>query len=89
MRTDMRIDEQVHAFTAITLGFITVDQYMPDEYQLSVEQTVNQLAEVVRRSLEPPQLPSPEALQEVRDYMLRLHGTYAQVIHDQLQKLTE
>ena len=54
---------------AITIGFLVIDQYMPDDFKYSDEEVVEMLAESVKRTfaLSPPTGPQPdkETKQEV------------------------
>jgi hypothetical protein len=44
------------------MGFLVIDQYMPDDFKYSDEEVVEMLAEVVKRTfaLSPPAGPQPD-----------------------------
>ena len=52
LRTDLSLEAQLYMLTALTTGFMVVDQFMPEDYQFSAEAVVDMLAEVVQRTFE-------------------------------------
>lgn len=52
IRKDIPVKTQVHMLEAIALGFLMSDQFMPDEYQISIEERAEMAAETVRRTFE-------------------------------------
>src|SRR5205823_9037646 len=57
VRDDIDIRKQVYMLDAITLGFLLIDQYMPDDFKYSDEEIVEMTAEVVERVFAPSQQP--------------------------------
>jgi hypothetical protein len=53
IRTDMSINAQVHLLSAISMGFILVEPFVPDELRLSDEEAVEVMADSLKRSFEP------------------------------------
>ncbi len=53
VRTDMGIREQTYILSAIWIGFLLADPWMPDEFKFSDEEMVELLADTVQRALEP------------------------------------
>jgi hypothetical protein len=57
--------------SAISMGFLLINQYMPDDFRYSDEEAVEMLAESVKRTfaLSPPAGPQPDkkTKQEVSD----------------------
>ncbi|MGH8929695.1 MAG: TetR/AcrR family transcriptional regulator [Egibacteraceae bacterium] len=68
------IDAKVrdYAIHAVTSGFYLGDQFLPDEGQLPIEVKADLLAEVVRRTFEPPGDPDPRALSAVAPRAIEL-----------------
>src|SRR5947209_9355444 len=66
LRTDQSITTQMKMYYAIFMGYMTVNQYLPDELQLSLEESTELLAETIRHTLEPDEPVAPQVLQEVR-----------------------
>lgn len=65
IRTDLDPDTQIKMLSAISIGFLMVDQYMPDDYKFPLKDMTEALAETLHRTFEPPEPPSPEAVKEV------------------------
>ncbi len=63
MRTDIDLPEQLQMLTAISSGFIMINQFLPAEYQISDEKAVEMMAETIKRTLE-VRTPSPSEEQE-------------------------
>ena len=51
--TDIGIREQTYIFSAVWIGFLLVDPWMPDEFKVSDEEMVEMLADTMQRALEP------------------------------------
>jgi AcrR family transcriptional regulator len=51
--TDVGIREQTYIFSAVWIGFLLADQWMPEEFKVSDEEMVELLADTVQRALEP------------------------------------
>ena len=51
--TDIGIREQTYIFSAVWIGFLLVDPWMPDEFKVSEDAMVEMLADTVQRALEP------------------------------------
>jgi AcrR family transcriptional regulator len=51
--TDIGIREQTYIFSAVWIGFLLVDPWMPDEFKVSDDEMVEMLADTVQRALEP------------------------------------
>jgi AcrR family transcriptional regulator len=51
--SDIGLREQTYILTAIWIGFLLVDPWMPEEFKVSDEEMVALLADTVQRSLEP------------------------------------
>ncbi len=53
VRDDRAVRKQVYMLDAITLGFLLIDQYMPDDFKYSDEEVADMTAEAVKRTFEP------------------------------------
>ncbi len=51
--SDIGIREQTYILSAIWIGFLLVDPWMPEEFKFSDEEIVEMLADTVQRALEP------------------------------------
>lgn len=51
--TDIGIREQTYILSAIWIGFLLVDRWMPGEFKFSDEEMIEMLADTVQRTLEP------------------------------------
>lgn len=51
--TDIDIREQTYIFSAVWIGFLLAEQWMPEEFKVSDEEMVELLADTVQRALEP------------------------------------
>ncbi len=53
VRTDVGIREQTYILSAVWIGFLLVDPWMPDEFKFSDEEVVEMLADTVQLALAP------------------------------------
>jgi len=51
--TDIGIREQTYILSAVWIGFLLVDPWMPEEFKVSDEEMVEMLADTMQRALEP------------------------------------
>src|SRR5207248_2606677 len=51
--TDIGIREQTYIFSAVWIGFLLADPWMPKEFKVSDEEVVELLADTMQRALEP------------------------------------
>ncbi len=51
--TDIGIREQTYILSAVWIGFLLADPWMPEEFKLSDEEMIEMLADTVQRALEP------------------------------------
>jgi len=65
IRTDIDPTRQLKILSAIAVGFLTIDQYLPEHYQDTAEEIADMLAETLHRTFAPEDLPPPEAVREV------------------------
>ncbi len=53
IRDDISIQEHIYILSAITVGFLMIDQWMPADFIYSDEEIADMTAESIRRTLEP------------------------------------
>ena len=53
IRTDIGIQEHIYMLSAIVMGFLMIDQWMPADFSYSDEEIADMAAESIRRTLEP------------------------------------
>lgn len=84
IRTDLDLDTELYMLTAITTGFMVVDQFMPENHRFPIEAVADMAAEAVRRAFEARE-PTPEEQQEAK--MVFRH--VIDVVREQSQKELE
>jgi len=52
-RTDLRIEQQYLILSALSIGFLLANQFVPDEFKLSDEETAETLADTIQRAFAP------------------------------------
>jgi AcrR family transcriptional regulator len=70
VRDDIDIRKQVYMLDALTLGFLLIDQYMPDDFKYSDEEIVEMTAEAVERVFAPSQQPDQKTKQEIANTVI-------------------
>ncbi|MBE3561499.1 MAG: TetR/AcrR family transcriptional regulator [Ktedonobacteraceae bacterium] len=65
VRTDMPVEQQIKLLLALSTGFLIGNTVLPENLRFPPEAMADMLAEVIRRTFEPSELPAPEAVQEV------------------------
>jgi len=65
VRDDIDVRKQVYMLDAITMGFLLIDQYMPDDFKYSDEEIAEMTAETIKRAFEPSQQPDEKTKQEI------------------------
>jgi len=58
MRTDLSTEELFFILSALSIGFLLVDQFMPDDFKFSDEKTAEMLADSIQRTFA-PSTPAP------------------------------
>ena len=54
VRDDIDVRQMVYMLKAITIGFLVIDQYMPDDFKYSDEEVAEMTAEVIQKTFVPP-----------------------------------
>jgi AcrR family transcriptional regulator len=86
IRTDQTLAAQIKIYSAITIGFMTIDQYLPAEFHSSPEESTALLAATVHNALERDEPVAPEVLQELKETWDRVVGQFMQMIDERLHK---
>ena len=60
VRDDIDVRKLVYMLDAITIGFLVIEQYMPDDFKYSDEEVVEMTAEAVKRTFAPSPTSAPE-----------------------------
>jgi nucleoside phosphorylase len=70
VRDDIDVRRQAYMLDAITIGFLVIDQYMPDDFKYSEEEIVEMTAEAVERVFAPSQQPDEKTKQEISNTLI-------------------
>jgi AcrR family transcriptional regulator len=70
VRDDIDIHKQSYMLSAITMGFLVIEQYMPDDFKYSDEEIVEMLTEIVKRAFEPSQQQDEKTKQEISNTLI-------------------
>ena len=89
IRTDMSIVQQMYTYSAIIMGFMTVERYIPGRYAISLEEVVDALARTIRLTFEPDEPIPARTVQEIRTLFTQFYEQYLNVVKEQLQKEME
>ena len=69
VRDDIDARKYVYMLDAITIGFLVIERYMPDEFKYSDEEIVEMTAEVVERTFAPSPSLSPQPDEQTKQEM--------------------
>lgn len=61
IRHDIDIQKHIYMLSAIVMGFLMIDQWMPDDFIYSDEEMADMTAEAIKRTLEPCEAKQPPA----------------------------
>jgi len=71
VRDDIDVRKYVYMLDAITIGFLVIERYMPDEFKYSDEEIVEMMAESIKRAFEPSaQQPDEKTKQEISNTLI-------------------
>ncbi len=86
--SDIGIREQTYVFSAVWIGFLLAEQWMPEEFKISDEEMVELLADTVQRALEPRNTATNAgALQEVSNALNKYLDQEVDAIKDMQKEL--
>lgn len=86
LRTDQSLDDQLKICSALFVGFLMVDQYLPSELHSSPEKGAELLARTVHDAVEPAEPVAPEVLHDLNTTWDRLIAQAMQLVEERLQK---
>ena len=66
VRDDIDVRKQLYMLDAITIGFLVIDQYMPDDFKYSDEEIAEMAAEAVERTFAPSPSTSPQPNEQAK-----------------------
>lgn len=89
VRNDMSIRQELYILTALAMGVLLVDPWLPDEFKLSDEEAVELMTESVRRTFEPRQTVTQSELQEATDVFNQYINRVVEITKEQVQKEME
>jgi AcrR family transcriptional regulator len=86
MRTDLSTEELFLILSALSIGFLLVDQFMPDNFKFSDEKTAEMLADTLQRTFA-PSTPAPvDGIQEASQAFNQYFERTVDIIKEQDQK---
>lgn len=90
IRTDQSFEAQTHLMSAILVGFLVVEPFVPDKLRLSDEEAVEVMTDALRRALEPrtptTSTTSSQETEEVSQAVDRYFEREVDLIKEQEQK---
>jgi len=89
VRTDIPAKEQSYMLGAIAMGFLVVVPLMPEEYVFTDEETVEMLAETVKRTFEPRGPISSQESVEISQAFIHYLDRSTDIIKEQHQREAE
>jgi AcrR family transcriptional regulator len=89
LRADQSVTAQIKICSAIVVGFMSMDQYLPAELHSSPEETTELLAAAIHSAVEPAEPVAPEVLQELRATWERVFQQFLRLLEERLQKEVE
>jgi AcrR family transcriptional regulator len=89
LRTDQGLDEQLKIISALIIGFLMSNQYLPPELHSSPEEIVDLMASAIHDALEPAEPVAPAILQELRTAWERVYTQMVQLYQERLQREME
>ena len=66
VRDDIDVRKQLYMLDAITIGFLVIGQYMPDDFKYSDEEIAEMTAQVVERTFAPSPSTSPQPAEQAK-----------------------
>jgi len=72
VRDDIDARKQAFMLDAITMGFLIIEQYMPDDFKYSDAEIVEMTAEAIARVFAPAQPPDEQTKQEISNALISI-----------------
>jgi hypothetical protein len=89
LRTDKDIQSQIYHFSAITTGYMLIDQFFPKSYHRPAEEVAEMASQTLKQLLEPEEPISPELMEEVRKDFHEKLEIYLAAMMQQIEKAIE
>lgn len=89
LRTDQGLDEQLKIVSALIIGFLMANQYLPPELHSSPEEIVELMARAIHDALEPAEPVAPAMLQELKSFWNQIYTQMVQLYQERLQRELE
>ncbi len=89
LRTDQSLDEQLKIASALVIGCLMMNQYVPPDLHSSPEEIAELMARAIHDALEPAEPVAPEVLREVKAIWDRIAGQMLQLYRERLQRELE
>jgi len=89
VRADIAIQEQIYMLSAIVMGFLMIDQWMPAGFTYSDEEIAEMTAESIRRTLEPRATEQKGAAADTKEVLTSIFAEYMDKTVEILKKETQ
>ena len=76
VRDDIDVRKQLYLLAAINIGFLVLDQYMPDDFKYSDEEIAEMAAEAVERTFAPSPSTTPQSNEQVKQETVNTLTSY-------------
>jgi AcrR family transcriptional regulator len=86
LRTNRSLSEQIKTFSALVVGFLTVDPYLPAQFRFSSDEVPELLASAVHEVMEPAEPVALSVLQELRGIWNQVIQQFVQMLEERLHK---
>jgi hypothetical protein len=89
LRQDQSLKTQIKLFSAITMGVLLLDPYMPAEYRNTPEEAAQLVSIAIHETMEPVEPVAPENLRELKIVFNTLIKPYLDMVEERLKKELE
>lgn len=89
VRNDISIREEMYVLSALSIGVLLIDPWLPDEFKVSDEEAVELMAETIRRTFELRQSGTTSEIQEATSIFNQYINGAVETMKEQLQKEIE
>jgi AcrR family transcriptional regulator len=89
LRLDQSLETQIKLFSAITMGVLLLDPYMPAEYRNTPEEAAQLVSIAIHETMEPVEPVAPENLSELKMVFNTLIKPYLDMVEERLKKELE
>lgn len=89
LRIDKDIQSQIYQFSAITIGYMLIDQFFPKAYHRPAVEVAEMASQTIKQLLEPEEPISPELMEVVRKDFHEKLEFYLTAMVQQIEKAIE